>query len=264
MLYFVIPLRSATTTTDWLAVQRLLAQTLQSVDNQLCKAFKCLVVCHEKPDAIKLPKSCEIIEAPFNLPDVNANNLKSERALFEMRSYKGRKLILGLSIVRKDPAAYVMFLDADDLVSNRLSEFVSKNLNCNGWYFDLGYRWNHQTPNLLFPRRNFYHECGSSYILNAKLAPFPEHVDYSKNLDDYYVRRYEVHAYIKENMENLGYSLKPLPFAGAVYTFNKHNFFATKFRRKDSMLVGLARIILKGKRIDSALRAEFSVPEIHQ
>jgi hypothetical protein len=260
MLYFVIPLRSANTTTDWPAIQRLLAQTLKSVDNQSCKAFRCLVVCHEKPGAIELPKSCEIIEAPFKRPAVNVNSLDSKEALFEMRSDKGRKLILGLSIVKADPSAHVMFLDADDLVSNRLAELVSKKPNCNGWYFDLGYRWNHQTPNWLFPRNNFYHECGSSYILNAQLAPFPEQTDYSKKLDDYYIRRYVVHAYVKENMEKLGLVLSPLPFAGAVYTFNKHNFFANQFRGKDSALTALARIILKGKRIDKNLRTEFSIP----
>jgi hypothetical protein len=261
MLYFVIPLRSANTTADWPAIQRLLARTLKSVDNQICKAFRCLVVCHEKPDAIELPRTCEIIEAPFKRPAVNVSNLDSEEALFEMHSDKGRKLILGLSIVRSDPSAYVMFLDADDLVSNRLSWLVSKHPNSNGWYFDTGYRWNHQTPHLLFPRQNFFHECGSSYILNAHLAPFPECADYSKNLDDYYIRRYVVHAYVKENMEKLGFPLDPLPFAGAIYTFNKHNFFANRFRGKDSGLVTLARIITKGRKINRALRAEFSFPE---
>ncbi len=261
MLYFVIPLRSSNTTADWPAIQQLLAQTLTSVDNQICKSFKCLVVCHEKPEAIELPKSCEIIEAPFNPPNVDVNHLDSENTLFEMHSDKGRKLILGLSVARTDPSAFVMFLDADDLVSNRLSELVSKNSSCNGWYFDLGYRWNHQTPNLFFPRKNFYHECGSSYILNAQLAPFPEQADYSKDLEDYYIRRYVVHAYVKENMEKLGFPLDPLPFVGAIYTFNKHNFFASRFREKDSMLINLTRLLMKGKRLNSALRAEFAIPE---
>ena len=57
MLYFVIPLRSAKTTANWVAVQRLLERTLRSVDNQICQSFRSLVVCHERPDDIEIPDS---------------------------------------------------------------------------------------------------------------------------------------------------------------------------------------------------------------
>ncbi|MFC1605461.1 glycosyltransferase family A protein [Pseudomonadota bacterium] len=260
MLNFVIPLRSAKTTTDWAAVQKLLEQTLRSVDNQLCRCFRSLVVCHEQPNGIEIPDSCEIVQAPFDPPKVNLDEMGSEEALFEMHSDKGRKLIYGLSRVRQDPGAFVMFLDADDLVSNRLSELVERNPDCNGWYFNLGYRWNHQTPKLLFPRKKFFHECGSSYILNAMLAPFPETLDLRKDLDDYFVRRYVVHAYVRENMEKLGFPLRPLPFHGSIYTFNEHNFFATSFRGKDSKYRKILRIIAKGKKITPQLCSEFCIP----
>lgn len=260
MLNFVIPLRSKRTTNNWSAVQRLLGNTLRSVDNQSCKSFKCFVICHEKPREINIPDSCDIIEAPFDPPDVDTGDLTSESALFEMRSDKGRKLIQGLSIARDIPDSFVMFLDADDLVSNRLAHFVSHHPNHNGWYFDLGYRWNHQTPNLLFPRKNFFHECGSCYVLKCSIAPFPERLDYSKNLDDYFIRRYVVHAYVAENMAKLGYPLNPLPFPGAIYTFNNQNFFAKNIRKPDGRTRSLVRILLKSRRLNKQLRSEFCFP----
>jgi len=260
MLNFVIPLRSARTTKDWPAIQRLLGNTLRSVDNQLCRSFRCFVVCHETPSEIDIPKSFEIIEAPFDPPIVTTDDLSSESALFEMHSDKGRKLIHGLSIARKDPESFVMFLDADDLVSNRLAEFAFQNPARNGWYFDLGYRWNHQTPRLLFPRKNFFHECGSCYMLKSKLAPFPEYVDFTKDLNDYFIRRYVVHAYVGDNMVKLGLPLGPLPFPGAIYTFNEQNFFAESFRGRDSSIRSLARILFKGKHLNGKLKSEFCFP----
>lgn len=260
MLQFVIPLRSAQTTTDWEGIQELLQSTLHSVDNQISRSFRCIVIGHEKPGEIDLPESCSFVEAPFDSPAISRNELGSEKALFEMRSDKGRKLILGLSMVRDIPGSFVMFLDADDLVSNRLASLIDDNPQENGWFFEFGYRWNRQTPRLLFPRKNFYHECGSSYILKAALAPFPEEPDWSKDLDDYFIRRYEVHAYVRENMEKLGFPLAQLPFHGAIYTFNGQNLFADAFRTKDTTLRAFGRILLKGKWVNSALRTEFKIP----
>lgn len=256
-LYFVIPLRSAATTEDWSAVQTCLSHTLRSVGNQVGGRFRCLVICHEPPEQITIPAFCELIRAPFKAPVIDLADVQSERTLFDMRTDKGRKILLGLSIAKEEANSFVMFLDADDLISNRLAGFVSSNSESNGWYIDFGYRWNCEMPNVIFPRRGFYRECGSSLIIKSNLAPFPDKVDYTKDLDDYFIRRYVVHAYVPDAMQSLGFPLQPLSFFGCIYTFNGQNFYANNFRRKDSKIKNAVRFIVKGKWISNEIRREF-------
>ncbi|MGA1194381.1 MAG: hypothetical protein ACO3ZG_08405 [Kiritimatiellia bacterium] len=179
--------------------------------------------------------------------------------LFVMHTDKGLKMLYGLARARQDRRAYVMFLDADDLVSNRLAGFVADHHGHHGWYFEKGYRLNESTPPVLFWRHKFYHECGSSYILRGDLAPFPDQINEAADLNDYFVRRYVVHAYVKDDFERRGKLLSPLPFYGAIYTFNGQNFFANDYRKKDGKARAWMRNLVKSVRISDSLREEFGL-----
>jgi hypothetical protein len=260
MISFVVPLKSARVSRDWKLARRLLDRTLRSACAQSHPDYRVLLICHELPSGVTLPRQCSAITAPFAPPELTTDDdLTTDDALFALHSDKGRKLLYGLERVRSGTGGYVMFLDADDLVSNRLAAFVAEHEGENGWYMDLGYkmvaggRW-------LYPRRRFYRECGSSYILRSDLAPFPSGgADYSRDLNDFHVRRYVVHAYIRENMAKLGYPLKPLPFYGAIYRVNPESFYAGAFRKPDSRLRASVRWLLKGRRISPAVQREFGI-----
>jgi hypothetical protein len=237
-----------------------LQQTLRSACGQLHDEYRVIVVGHSLPDGFVLPPSCEFIQVGFD-PPLIAPEDTSARRLWLMRTDKGRKMLHGLARARLEPDAHVMFLDADDLVSNRLAGLVAENPHSNGWYFEYGYRMDIESKGhpRLYWRRNFYHECGSSYILRADRAPFPEQLDDRADFSDYFVRRYEVHAYIKENFEGLGYPLSPLPFYGAIYIFHGWNIFATSCRRKDSVLRLVMRNLIKRRPLTRAVREEFGI-----
>ena len=261
MLHFVIPLGSRQGSGNWPRVCQLLEHTLRSACSQLHSECAALVTCHDKPEGIHVPDNCRIVQVPFAAPALSANDdLGTDAALFAMHSDKGRKLIYGLQLVRSVADSYVMFLDADDLVSNRLAAHVAAHAGQNGWFIDRGYmmksgsRW-------VYPRRRFYEECGSAYILRSDLAPFPEPPDYGKDLNDYYIRRYVVHAYVGDNMREAGHPLEPLPFYGAVYVRSGINMYATRFRRQDSPWRTVARWLVKGRRVTPAIRAEFGIRE---
>ena len=143
-----------------------------------------------------------------------------------MRTDKGRKMLHGLALAREDDDSHVMFLDADDLVSNRLAGYVAEHPTANGWFINRGYRLNEAPHPRLFWRHNFHLECGSSHIIRSDIAPFPEKLDDSLDFSDYFIRRYEVHAHLKECLDNSKTPLAPLPFYGAIYTFNQKNIFA--------------------------------------
>ncbi len=258
MLYFVIPFRSKCTTKDWCGVCRLLERTLASACGQLHDSYRVVLVGHERPSDIHVPERCEFLEVGFLPPALDRCDDPKQR-LWLMRTDKGRKLLHGLALARKDPGAYVMFLDADDLVSNRLAGFVAANAGANGWYIDRGYRMDEHIRHVVFWRRRFYQECGSSYLIRADVAPFPERLDDTKDYSDYFVRRYVVHAYIRENMEKRGTLLAPLPFYGAIYTFNNRNIFATQHRASDTVWRTLARRLFKARLASPAMRREFGM-----
>lgn len=258
MLTFVIPFKSRRVSRDWRTACRLLERTIHSATAQTEPDIRVLVVCHEVPQLEDLPRQCEFISAPFAPPSITPEeDLTTDAALFQLRSDKGRKLLYGLSLAR-GMGEYVMFLDGDDLVSNRLAAYVATHAGEAGWCFDLGYRMA-AGSRWLYPRRRFYEECGSSHIIRTDLAPFPKRPDYSKDFDDYFIRRYEVHAYIAENMKNLGHPLRPLPFYGAIYLFNPESIYGAGNRTKDSFVRTGLRWLLKRRRLTPEIAREFRI-----
>lgn len=258
MLYFIIPLRDRSTTSDWPGVCRLLERTLASACGQLHEDCRAVVVCHSRPEGIRVPSRCEFLDVPFSPPAPDPRD-DGERRLFLMRTDKGRKLLHGLARARSEPGSYAMFLDADDLVSNRLAGFVAEQAGANGWYIDRGYRMDERLPYAVFWRRRFYEECGSSYLIRSDLAPFPERLDDALDFTDYFVRRYVVHAYVRSDLEKRGTPLVALPFPGAIYTFNDRNMFATSHRAPDPWWRTMARWALKSRWITPSLRQEFGI-----
>lgn len=258
MLYFIVPFKSRVVCNDWGKSCRLLEQTLRSICGQTDDQFKVCVICHELP-VLKFD-SCKIeyYTVPFSSP-VFEGGLDSEDVIFSQRSDKGRKCIFGLSIARKDHAEYIMFVDSDDFISNKISALVHSEHHPNGWFFDCGYRMDESLRWIVYPRRRFNHECGSSYVLKTEKAPFPEILDYSLGFDDYYIRRYEVHAYIEECFRKEGCPLAVLPFPGAIYLFNDQSIFSSKLRKKDSGLRTVLRFLLKGKFVGRGMKSEFGL-----
>jgi len=258
MLYFVIPLRAASTTSDWLGVCRLLERTLASACGQLHDSYRVVIVCHDRPLGVHIPDHCEFVDVSFPPPLLEPTDNGRVR-LFRMHSDKGRKLLRGLERVRSVPESYVMFLDADDLVSNRLAGFVAEHAGSNGWFIDRGYRMDEKFRHVVFWRRRFYEECGSSYVIRSSLAPFPERLDDTLDFKDYFVRRYVGHAYVRDDLAKRGTPLDPLPFYGAIYSFNGQNIYASEYRRSDSLWRNAARLVLKGRWVTSPLRREFGI-----
>lgn len=257
MLSFVIPLRSKRVSADWSLVSGLARSTVASACNQTHSEFRVVLVCHEVPEWVSTFPQCTVVRAPFPPPDAALMN--PEERLLGMRTDKGRKVLLGMAYCIKSGGGHVMVLDADDWVSNRLAGFVADNPASNGWYIECGYRHDTVLPFLVYPRKRFYHECGSSIIVNAQRMPFPAVLDLSKDMNDQYVRRYEVHAYVPDCMARMGTPLDALPFPGAIYNINSQSMYATPHRRKDSWFRLAGRVILKGRYFSRRLRREFGV-----
>lgn len=162
---FVIPLRNPAVAQDWKRCAGLCADTLRSALNQTAPQdrFRVILVCRDFPGGLVEHPNLEIIRHPFPDPAPNWEDQHHDKYL---------KIRHGLVRARECAPCYVMKLDADDLVSNRLVEYTLKNNNRRGYYFEHGYRWR-DGSRYLETTKEFYKGCGSSNILYAETGDLP-------------------------------------------------------------------------------------------
>ena len=257
---FLIPLRAQSTTRNWPRVEQLLRDTITSVTNSLDSRYQIIIAGHEPPAFDTTDSRVEFHAMDFPPPHRDSLHLPDEDRIYQWHSDKGRKLLYALDVARGGGYSYFMPLDADDFISSRLVGYCLEEDHPNGYFIDHGYRLNNGNSTWMYSRRRFYQECGSSCVLRTSIAPFPEQMDLSLEFDDYFIRRYVVHAYIPSCMEGMGFPLQPLPFHAGIYQFHEENIFANSCRSPSGALRSLARWVVRGCRVTQALRDEFAIP----
>jgi len=106
---------------------------------------------------------------------------------------------------------YTMLLDADDLVSNKLSEYVHHVKHPVGYYLPWGYTW--ASGALTVTINNQFHRlCGSSGVVYTEPANLEDSGDPSVTS----LLRFPHHE-IVEHFSRRGKSLHPVPFPAAIY-----------------------------------------------
>jgi hypothetical protein len=147
MLAIITAFRSRLLARDWDYHVWLLQRCLVSILSQTNDAFVVAVVCHEQP---RTPfdghPRVRFLAVDFPPPDRDNDEMCADKVL---------KLSVGSEWAISKNYEYIMFTDADDLVSRRLSEFVATNRGANGWY----------TP------AEFYHAYGSRWVRKNSRPP---------------------------------------------------------------------------------------------
>jgi hypothetical protein len=172
-----------------------------------------IVVCNEKPDTTFKHSNLSYIEVDFPVPDITSGTAMD--IVSRKRTDKGRKLLRGLVAAQEFNPTHTMLLDADDLVSKRLAEFVHQHPQANGWFFNRGYRYT-QGSYLIYKKSNDFHTmCGSCNIIRNDLNNIPENPEYNRGYG--YYKFYIDHAKVVKVLGEAGTPLEPMPFLGAVY-----------------------------------------------
>ena len=126
MLGIITCLRARVVTRNWDYHVWLLQRTLDSMLAQTNKDFLITVVCHEIPDVphVSYP-AVRFVSVSFPPPACNNDDMCADKAL---------KLSAGARLAISAGCNYIMFNDADDLVSRRISSFVAHHQGGAGWY----------------------------------------------------------------------------------------------------------------------------------
>lgn len=205
MLTFVIPVKSKSVSNDWASVGQIFERTLKSICNQTDSNYKILVVCHEIPDIIYNHEKLHFIHPDFPPPHKKSDDPKGN--LLKQRIDMGNKIKLGIAYaVKKFNTDYVMLVDSDDLISNRICEFVNSSGNdLPGWFVGKGYlslKWKY----VLLVTKQFNYLCGSSVIVKP-------------NLIEHFFDKGKIHLYFDHRLTKLtsNIELKKVPFSAAIY-----------------------------------------------
>jgi hypothetical protein len=209
MLTFIIPLRARALAKDWPLHLALLERTVDSILAQSHPAFAVAIVCHDVPEIRQVGHpAVHVLRVGVPLPQRTNDDMCADKVI---------KLSRGVDWANDHGSDYVMFVDADDLVSRRLSAFVAEHPAANGWYLQTGFV--HRYGDWWMRAHAPHHLiCGTSAIIRTNLLR-AEPVAWCRGetVDTLAAAGHD--AYLR-HMAGQGAPLAPLPFAGAVYVLH--------------------------------------------
>ncbi|HUC79657.1 MAG TPA: hypothetical protein VMR70_02030 [Flavisolibacter sp.] len=273
MVGFVIPFKSKEKSKNWELDCALLDRTLKSVLNQTDKNFKCYVTYTDLPKSPRQHEKIVWVQFPFPFATADKiedaekyNSFGKEKKHWEHLPFfydQGRKSLYGTAQAKKEGCQYIMMLDADDLLSNKITCYINQqdpSTNV-GFYVNQGYLYAENGSLLIKVPDQMNFMCGSVNIIRGDVIP---ETDFSINTYENY-SFFAAHSYVRTRIQySHSETIKPLPFYGLVYVFHSTNEMASKTDLKKLSLRNLAKKIIRGKLITPAVRKEFGIYKLTQ
>lgn len=217
-LVFIVPVKSAKVSGNWDGFTKLFERSVKSICNQTSSRFEVIVSCHEIPNINYKNEKIHYHQVDFDIPRLEGMDQETQTGLKE--ADKAKKVKAGLIKAREYNPSYVMVVDSDDCISNKIVEFVSKDkTDCLGWYFKKGFFYQEGKPYAFLNKSNFNQFCGSCIIIKNEFV------------EDLFLR--EPFLYFDHFTMVLpnGKALTPFPFPGAVYSMaNGENHYMSSGR----------------------------------
>ena len=264
MLGFIIPFKAKVKSKNWEVDCHFLANTLNSICNQLDNNYLVYVVYTDLP--VNLTKNEKIIFIYFPYSFIDNEELKrvelktdpnSEFVIDERMFDQGKRILFGCKKARKDGCNFFMSVDADDLISNRISSFISQNSKEKiGWFVNQGYLLKNGTPLLIKINKNMDYLNCSTHIIHESLIP---EVNFNSNkIEDFSF--FSSHGYLRERIRIIkNETLKPLPFKALIYFIHDSNWsgFGTSMKKKWFKTFG--KYVIFGKFLNASIKREFGI-----
>jgi hypothetical protein len=230
---------------SWELAQANLRRTIMSIRGISCGEYRIAVACHEIPDLREADGSdVDLLVAPFPV-EFEITRRSADR-------YRKRRLIgAWLRNQLKNDGAYVMFLDADDLVHRNLVNFVHEHDNRRSYIAKTGYIID-CTTGLLARHAGFHATCGSCFVCWFSEPELPRSFD---DMDCPY-SQFQKHRQFIDVAIRLGKKPDPFPFNAIVY-FANHSESQRLKRVGEAREVDLSNLVLPG-RASSILAHDFS------
>lgn len=238
----VIPLRAKATASNWGVTCHLLEDTLRSILSASEYAIVILVTSDDPAISshLKLNPRLHVLQGHYRVPHSKQGQMED----------KYTKLRDGLEHARSQLPAWVMRMDADDLLSRRFLDFCASSPRSEHCAIDCGFVWEEGSPHVTRVR-DFHRLCGSS--LPSYFVALPEMTD------EHWLLRWG-HNIAIDNLIAHGDSIAFPDFPAAIYrvaTGENHSDLAWS-NMGNSRKVQLNRLLAR-RRFTSAMRHEFGL-----
>lgn len=239
---------------NWEMVTTLFNRTLWSCFNQTDPNFRIIIACHE------IPKLTKTYDERVEFIRVSEKQSPIPKTQLEKMIDKGYKTHTLAMRVRELGGGYAMLVDADDLVSCRLAEFVNNHPDESGFFVKTGYVYFVGDDYMkVLPRFS----SGSAFIVNYAIKDLPESYPdvITPNCDENECIMRKRHGGVVAACNSAGRPLKPLPFKAAVYVLGSGENWSlygrtTKYQTK---LREIRELLERKHKIEGKLKREFSV-----
>lgn len=255
LVAFVTTLRHPSDARDYDRIERYLAHTLRSVCAQSNPDFTVIVVCNRKPAFAGSMPRVDFVEVDFASPTASGLAASSMDAI---RLDRGSKHAVALAYLRaKGGADYVMFFDADDLLSNRLVAHVVSHAGAAGFVAETGWSMRLGEPRLQ-QVDDFWAVNGNANILPYDwLAQNTERVQSGMSQDAicaaieprFFAEILGSHKFARAWLNAASRPLEPLPFPAAIWMLGNLENHSEAFGARGAVAVTPEHI------------AEFAIPE---
>jgi hypothetical protein len=256
MFVFIVPLRSPETCADWGKVSSLCNETLNSILQQSSDEYKVILVCNLPPLDFISNKHITVVQESFAIPKSWEGGISDIYQKVKRGMVEAKKL----QMVKPDSSTFVMRVDADDLVSNRIVSFAEKSPDPDGWYFSTGYIYE-IGEKYMFLRPKFTAVSGTSNIFKCNYSDFPESMDTPSSE---WLEPVWQHLNVNKLLEPRGRKLSPLPFPGAIYRINPQNMSSTHV--EDERFSSLKSILWKvfyKRKVTAQIISEFGLSKFN-
>lgn len=249
-VYFCIPLRSKKSSKDWDKVCRLLQTTIKSIARQSGGSFEAIVACHD------LPHLGEASSVPVSV--IRTDREEPTDRMEQLFDKRHKKMMLAEEVYKRG-GGYMVMLDADDLVSNKLVRHICENHNERGFLINTGYACDVKKRKIERVEK-FSELCGSCAVF------YLDATDSDKARERWvYQIGDAMHRDFAKMSDLLGRRLEPIGFPAAMYMRNhgeNHSSLGKKKKLASVIKEALHRFLnsaLPSRRISKQVQQEFSL-----
>ena len=242
----------------------MLERTARSICAQTSRDFRLIIVYNDKPEIEFTDDNIQYVA--YTCPEITISQIEDfdyMRQWFtvefaERMMDKSRKITLGCKVAKELGCNYLMAIDSDDMISNKIAQFVNENKNPNlpGWRISNGYLYK-EGSHLVVKNNQIWAMNGSTHIIRANLIDVP---DFATDFRLLSYNLLQQHAYTYQRLIDFhNEKLSHLPFFGTVYLIHNNNYSEVGKILSANKIKHFIKIFVRGRLLTKKIKEEFGI-----
>jgi hypothetical protein len=264
MIGFVVPICPKKYSKDWRLANLMLERTVKSICAQTSRDFRLIIVYNDKPEIEFIDDNIHYVA--YSYPEITISQIEDFDFMSqwftvefaERMMDKSRKITLGCKVAKGLGCNYLMAIDSDDMISNRIAAYVNDNSNLNlpGWRISNGYLYK-EGSRMIEKNNEIWAMNGSTHIIKADLVTIPDfEIDFkllSYNL-------FQQHAYTYQRLIDFSdEKLSEFPFEGTIYLVHNFNYSEVNKILSVNKIKRFIKLLWKGRWLSQKVEEEFGI-----